>query len=110
MPVQFGSCERCGSPEIKRVRSRTLLKRAYGSLTGQRRYSCAACLHRGWTRARAAQPLGADEPSTLAAPGRPLEARDLRAAREERLRTLGLVLSAVLVGGILAGIVTQLLW
>jgi hypothetical protein len=79
-------------------------------VTGQRRYTCEACLHRGWTRAYVSRHHEAGDAATVVTPGRPIEARDLRAAKEERLRTLGLVLSAVLVGGILAGLLTQLLW
>lgn len=92
------------------MRSRTQLKRLYGSLTGQRRYTCEACQHRGWSKAYVARQMGAGAPATLAGPGRPLEARDLRAAREDRVRALGLVMAAVLVGGILAALLTRMLW
>ncbi len=79
-----------------------MLKRAFASIAGRRRYACLACRHRGWTTAHFPHLPGAEATPGPVSPGRPLERRDFRAARELRLRTFGLALAAALVGAVLA--------
>jgi len=43
------TCERCGSAEVRRVRSNRF-QRLFRMLTGRKRFTCMAC---GWTALRA---------------------------------------------------------
>lgn len=107
--VEQATCERCGSSNVRRARHRTLWKRFYSAVTGETRYACQACHHRGWTTGSLPAYEGRTVKPGQVAPGRPLEERDYRATREARFRTTGLVLAAVMVGGSLAATLAWLL-
>ncbi|MBK9515744.1 MAG: hypothetical protein IPO09_00045 [Anaeromyxobacter sp.] len=107
--MEQATCARCGSTNVRRARHKTIWKRLYSAVTGEARYACQACHHRGWTvGALAAYEARTPRPGRVA-PGRPLEDRDIRASREARFRTTGLVLAAVAVGGSLAATLAWLL-
>lgn len=96
------SCEHCGSNDLRPKRARTFGRRLYRAVTGRRRYRCEACRHTGWTAAALPPPPA---PTPTPGPGRPLEARDLEAARQDRNDRILAVLVAVTMGALLAGFI-----
>lgn len=96
------TCEHCGSNDLRPKRARTFGRRLYRAVTGRRRYRCEQCHHAGWTSA-ALPPAPAPTPSPD--PGRPLEARDIEAARQDRLDRLLAVVAAVTLGALLAAFI-----
>ena len=95
------TCQKCGSSDLRRAHAHGRLRRLYRRLTGQTRYQCHACHHRGWTEGSpqphrdGAQPLHGSS-------GRRTERRDVVAHRVARLRVALAVLVAVLLGALVA--------
>jgi hypothetical protein len=99
--VSAPTCEKCGSEDLRRAHAHSRARRLYRKLTGQTRYQCHACHHRGWTD-RALQARLAGGPTTAPASGRRKERRDLVAHRAARLRIALAVLAAVALGSLVA--------
>lgn len=98
------TCERCGSKDVRVKRTRGLAHRAWQAVTGRQRYACNACHHRGWSTGRlpeAAPDAGRPTPP----PGRPLEHRDLEAARQARTDRILAVAVALVLGALMAGFI-----
>jgi hypothetical protein len=106
--VETATCEKCGSDDLRSKRARTPLRRLYRSLTGQQRYGCNACHHRGWSDL----PLASHDAQEArehrgqrSVPGRKTEHRDLVATRQVRRAQAIAVGAALLLGALIAAVI-----
>jgi len=99
--VDSPTCDSCGSQNLRRAHAHSRLRRLYRRLTGQTRYHCQACHHRGWTDLPL-QPRDGQGRAVQAGPGRRSERRDLVARRVARARVILAVLVAVALGTLVA--------
>ncbi len=100
------ACERCGSSRARRAHAAGVWQRLVRSATPYRRYVCVDCGHRGWTPHEFEQAHDAVVPRQVAG-GRPLETRDVRAARKSQVGSTVAVIAAILLGSVAAWLLTR---
>lgn len=83
-------CPRCGTGRIHRSRTRSVLEALVHAVTPYRIVRCHRCGYRGWSL-RGRRRVGG-------ASARPLERRDVEAARRHRVRLVVMALFAAVIG------------
>lgn len=86
------TCPRCGAERVHRSRTRSVLEALRRAVTPYEPVRCHACGHRGWRE------RSGPRHRERGRPARPLERRDVEAARRHRARMAVMALLAAVIG------------